>query len=46
MVEQSREFVLKTAVEVKTSNLHNILLYLKHFHIFLKEITSLGSGFY
>lgn len=36
-VEQVREFILKTASEVKTSSLHNILLYLKHFHIFLKE---------
>ena len=36
-VEQIREFILKTAAEVKTSSLHNILLYLKHFHIFLKE---------
>ena len=36
-VEQVREFILKTAAEVKTSSLHNILLYLKHFHIFLKE---------
>lgn len=36
-VEQVREFILKTAAEVKPSSLHNILLYLKYFHIFLKE---------
>lgn len=36
-VPQVRDFILKTASEVKTSSLHNILLYLKHFHIFLKE---------
>lgn len=36
-VEQVREFILKTASEVKTSSLHNILLYLKYFHVFLKE---------
>ena len=36
-VEEVRKFILKTAVEVKTSSLHNILLYLKYFHIFLKE---------
>lgn len=32
-----RKFILKTASEVKVSSLHNILLYLKQFHIFLKE---------
>ena len=36
-VEAVRNFILKTAEEVKVSSLHNILLYLKHFHIFLKE---------
>lgn len=36
-VLQVRKFILKTASEVKTSSVHNILLYLKHFHIFLKE---------
>ena len=36
-VDDVREFILKTAAEVKTSSLHNILLYLKYFHIFLKE---------
>ena len=36
-VDDVREFILKTATEVKTSSLHNILLYLKYFHIFLKE---------
>lgn len=41
-VEQVREFILKTAAEVKTSSLHNILLYLKHFHIFLKESSLLA----
>lgn len=36
-VQQVKEFILKTASEVRTSSLHNILLYLKYFHIFLKE---------
>lgn len=36
-IDDVREFILKTAAEVKTSSLHNILLYLKYFHIFLKE---------
>ena len=36
-VDDVREFIIKTASEVKTSSLHNILLYLKYFHIFLKE---------
>ena len=36
-VDDVREFILKTAAEVRTSSLHNILLYLKYFHIFLKE---------
>lgn len=36
-VDDVREFILKTAEEVRTSSLHNILLYLKYFHIFLKE---------
>ena len=36
-VDDVREFILKTAAEVKTSSLHNVLLYLKYFHIFLKE---------
>ena len=45
-VEQVREFILKTAAEVKTSSLHNILLYLKHFHIFLKEQQHPCPGLY
>lgn len=36
-VEEVREYILKTATELRASSLHNILLYLKHFHIFLKE---------
>ena len=36
-VDDVREFILKTAAEVRTSSLHNILLYLKYFHIFLNE---------
>lgn len=35
--DEVREFILKTAASVKTSGLHNVLLYLKHFHIFLKD---------
>ena len=33
--DEVREFILKTAASIKTSGLHNVLLYLKHFHIFL-----------
>lgn len=29
--DEVREFILKTAASVKTSGLHNVLLYLKHF---------------
>lgn len=36
-VEEARTFILETAANVKSSSLHSILLYLKHFHIFLKE---------
>ena len=36
-IEDVRQFILKTAAEVKLSTLHNIFLYLRHFHIFLKE---------
>lgn len=35
--DEVRDFILKTAASVKTSGLHNVLLYLKHFHIFLKD---------
>lgn len=35
--DQVREFILETASTVKVSTLHNILLYLKYFHRFLKE---------
>ena len=36
-IEEVRQYILSTAAELKPSSLHNILLYLKHFHIFLKE---------
>ena len=36
-IDEVRTFILDTAMDVKASSLHNILLYLKHFHIFLKE---------
>ncbi len=35
--DEVREFILKTASDVKISGLHNVLLYLKQFHVFLKE---------
>ncbi len=35
--DEVREFILKTAASAKTSGLHNVLLCLKHFHIFLKD---------
>ena len=36
-VDDARAFLLQTASEVKLSTLHTLLLYLRHFHIFLKE---------
>lgn len=36
-VEEVRDFILKTAMELKAASLHNLLLYLKYFHLFLKE---------
>lgn len=36
-VEDVRQYILSTAAELKISSLYNILLYLKYFHIFLKE---------
>lgn len=36
-VEDVREFILKTASDVKVSSLHNILLYLRHFHEYLRD---------
>lgn len=36
-IDEVREYILKTASEIKTSSLHNVLLYLRHFHEFLKE---------
>lgn len=37
-VEDVQQFILKTASEVRTSTLHDLFLYLRHFHVFLKEI--------
>ncbi len=36
-VEDVRQFILKTAAEVKPASLHNLFLYLRHFHIYLKD---------
>ena len=36
-VDDARAFLFQTASEVKLSTLHTLLLYLRHFHIFLKE---------
>lgn len=36
-VEDVREYIVQTASEVKPASLHNILLYMKYFHIFLRE---------
>ena len=41
-VEDARAFLLQTASEVRLSTLHTLLLYLRHFHIFLKEIGTLA----
>ena len=37
-IDDVQRFILKVASEVKTSTLHDLFLYLRHFHIFLKEI--------
>lgn len=36
-IEDVRQFILKTASEVRPSTLHDVFLYLRHFHIYLKE---------
>lgn len=36
-VDDAQAFLFQTASEVKLSTLHTLLLYLRHFHIFLKE---------
>lgn len=36
-LDDVQRFILKVASEVKTSTLHDLFLYLRHFHIFLKE---------
>lgn len=36
-VNDVRNYILKIGTEVRVSSLHNVLLYLKYFHIFLKE---------
>ena len=36
-IEDVRQYILSTAAELEISSLYNILLYLKNFHIFLKE---------
>lgn len=36
-VEEARAFLFQVAQEVKLSTLHTLLLYLRHFHIFLRE---------
>lgn len=35
--EDVRSYIIQTATEIKISSLHNVLLYLKYFHRFLKE---------
>ena len=36
-MEDVRSFIMKTAMEVKNSTLHDIFLYLRHLHLFLKQ---------
>ncbi|MBQ8094066.1 MAG: tyrosine-type recombinase/integrase, partial [Clostridia bacterium] len=36
-VEDARQFLLRVATEVKLSTLHTLLLYVKYFHMFLRE---------
>ena len=37
-IDDVQRFILKVASEVKTSTMHDLFLYLRHFHTFLKEI--------
>lgn len=37
-IDDVQRFILQAASEVRTSTLHDLFLYLRHFHIFLKEI--------
>ena len=36
-VEDVQQYILKTASEMKLNSLHNVFLYLRHFHAYLKE---------
>ncbi len=36
-VEEIRNFIVETSAGVKPATMYNIMLYLRHFHIFLKE---------
>lgn len=36
-IEDVCQYVFAVTSEMKTSSLHNVFLYLKYFHIFLKE---------
>lgn len=36
-VEDVQQYILKASSEMKLNSLHNVFLYLRHFHIFLKE---------
>ncbi len=36
-VEDVQQYILKTSSEIKLNSLHNVFLYLRHFHIYLKE---------
>ena len=36
-VEDVQQYILKTASEMKLNSLHDVFLYLRHFHIYLKE---------
>lgn len=37
-LDDVQRFILQVASEVKTSTLHDLFLYLRHFHTFLKEV--------
>lgn len=36
-VEDVQQYILKTSSEMKLNSLHDVFLYLRHFHIYLKE---------
>lgn len=36
-MDEVQQFIFRVAAEVKTSTMYDLFLYLRHFHVFLKE---------